>query len=296
MGEIMRGPNHDFITIGEHDIHVSQWGEPTQPAVILWHGLSRNGRDFDELALSLSEQWWVLCPDTLGRGLSSWSSDPARDYSLNGLVDGALALLKAYGIKKAGWIGTSMGGLIAMMIAARYPNPLSWIVLNDIGPVIPDAAIERIVRSAGAIPTFSSVRDAEAAMREAYAPFGPASDQFWRRIAMTSIRRRADGTFTTHFDPRILVDAQANIGTFDLWDAFQQIQIPVHVIGGADSDVLVPDIAEQMRQRGPKPSVTLLEHCGHAPSLSRSQDAALVKEVIAKLQSASQTPARPLGT
>lgn len=283
----MTAPRHALVPVMDHEIHVTEWGERGKPGLIMWHGLARTGRDFDELAAALSSDHFVLCPDTIGRGLSSWSADPEREYSLEYYSGIAADLMDAYGLDRVGWLGTSMGGLIGMRLASGpLADRLSWLIVNDIGPEIPQEAIDRILAYATTAPEFQTVSEAETWLRSAYTPFGEASDTFWRRMARTSVRRQDTGSFTTHYDPKITVQFTASPEDFRSWDRFSRITLPLHLIAGGTSDILPPGIIQRMQAMQPGMGVTLFDAFGHAPSLSRDPDIALVRSVIAGLSRA----------
>ena len=280
--EIGGGPRHSFVAVDGHEMHVAEWGDPKNRPLVMWHGLARTGRDFDELAHAFSDRWHVLCPDTIGRGLSSWADGAA--YSVSTYARLAEKLLEAYGIDRVGWIGTSMGGLIGHWIASgARSDMIAWLVINDIGPSVPQDAIDRILEYSAAPPRLTGLAQAEAALRTVYQPFGPASDAFWRRMAMTSVRRLPDGALTTHFDPAIVDMMTIHRAELDVWDRWESLRCPVHVIGGRRSDILLPAIAERMAQTGPKAGVSWWEDCGHAPTLSRREDIARVRKIVADL-------------
>lgn len=276
-------PKSWFLDLGPHEMHVTEWGRADAPVLVLWHGLARTGRDFDELAAALADSYRVLCPDTIGRGLSSWSADPGADYCLDRYAAHALALLDAAGAGRALWLGTSMGGLIGMRIAAGpAAGRLSGLVINDIGPELPPPAVERIVTYASSLPRFARVTEAEAWLRRVYAPFGPAEAPFWQRMAETSLRRMDDGALTLHYDPAIL--AQFSLpGEFDNWQGWERITMPCHLIWGRQSDLLLAPIVERMRTTGPRPGLTVYEDCGHAPSLSGPEAIAATRALLAGL-------------
>lgn len=277
-------PRSRFIAIPEHEIHITEWGAPDAPALVLWHGLARTGRDFDELAAGLSEHWRVICPDTIGRGFSSWARDPDADYCLDAYAGQALALLDALGIGQTAWLGTSMGGIIGMRIASGpQAARLKSLIVNDIGPELPQPAIDRILAYTGTPPVFATVAEAEARLRQIYLPFGPAEDDFWQRMAETSVRRRGDGSLTLHYDPRIVRQFEVHPEDFFTWDRYETIATPMHLFRGAQSDLLTQDIAAKMQTCGPKPDITLFDDCGHAPSLSQPRAIATVKQVLCDL-------------
>lgn len=280
----MTTPRHAFVPVLDHEIHVTEWGRPHHSPIVMWHGLARTGRDFDELARALSHNHLVLCPDTIGRGLSSWSANPQAEYSLDFYTGIAADLLDHYGLDRTGWIGTSMGGQIGMRMASGpCADRLDWLVINDVGPEIPQEAIDRILSYAESAPTFATLSTAETWFRAAYAPFGPAEDAFWQRMARTSVRRRGDGSLTTHYDPAITVQFTASAGELSSWDRYDRITLPTHVLRGAASDLLTAEIAARMAKTGPCPDVTVVADCGHAPALARTADHELIKRIIADL-------------
>lgn len=272
-------PRSVFVPLGVHELHVTEWGDPSAPALVMWHGLARNGRDFDELARAMSDTYFVLCPDTIGRGFSSWASDPDRDYTLPNYARLAGDLLDFYEKADASWLGTSMGGQIGMTLAATTDR-VSALIINDIGPIVPDAALDRIVTYSAELPVFRRMAEAEQWLREVYVPFGPAEDEFWARMAEASVRRCGDGSLTLHYDPRIIEVLDVDRSAMNLWDLYNQIDVPTHVLRGRTSDLLTAEIAEEMRGKGPCPDVTVFEEAGHAPSLTRPQDAELVAEIL----------------
>ena len=138
-------PRFTLVPVMDHEIHVTEWGDPSYPALVMWHGLARTGRDFDELASALSDRYFVLCPDTIGRGLSSWASDPEAEYSVEFYAGIAADLLDHYGIQRTAWLGTSLGGMIGMRLASGpHADRLTCLILNDIGPEVPSEAVQRI--------------------------------------------------------------------------------------------------------------------------------------------------------
>lgn len=277
-------PAFSFIPILGHEIHVTEWGDRASPPLVMWHGLARSGRDFDELARALAQEYFIICPDTIGRGLSSWSSAPEAEYTVPHYAQIALGLLDHYGIERAAWLGTSMGGLIGMGLAGGgFAHRLSCLIINDIGPEVPRAALERILAYASERPRFATYREGEAWLRAAYAPFGPAPEGFWRRMTRTSLRRLEDGALSLHYDPAIIGQFAAPAEDLDLWELYESIDLPFHVVRGADSDVLPAPVLERMGQTGPCPGATIIEGCGHAPTLARPEDAQRMGAVLKAL-------------
>ena len=277
----MTNPRFNVVPVGHHEVHVTEWGTRGNSPLLMMHGLARTGRDFDEIASALSDRFHVLCPDMIGRGLSSWSSDPSVEYCVENYAEISVGLMDAYGFDQTAWLGTSMGGQIGMRLASGiHRDRLICLMINDIGPEVPDAAIARILAYVGNPPTFKHISQAETWLRGTYEPFGPATDAFWLRMARTSLRRLSDGQFTLHYDPEIVRQFLDSAEEMTTWDRWAQITIPTHVYFGSQSDLLIPEILEKMVATGPKPGETSFSDCGHAPTLSRTADIALVREFL----------------
>jgi len=278
----MIGPRSTYVPVNGFEIHVSEWGDPAKPALIMWHGLARTGRDFDEAAQALSDSYFVLCPDTLGRGLSSWAAKPEVDYSHRTYGEIALALLDRFAIERLRWVGTSMGGMIGVRVASTVlKDRITHLVINDVGPDIPQQGTGRIVSYVGNPPVLDTVAEFEAWLRRNYAPFGANTDAFWRRMADTSARRTDKGKVTVHYDPAIATQFTHHRADLDLWDAYDAIGAKTLLIRGASSDVLSVEIAEKMRGRGPRPRLVEIEGCGHAPTLASAEQIGLLRDFLA---------------
>jgi pimeloyl-ACP methyl ester carboxylesterase len=264
------------------ELHVTEWGDPKNPALVMWHGLARTGRDFDEAAEALSDRYFVLCPDTLGRGLSSWAKDPEVDYSYRVFGDTALAMLDHYGIGKVRWVGTSMGGLIGVTLAGgRLKGRVTHLVINDVGPDIPAAGIGRIASYVGNPPVYDTLGELGAWLRGNYAPFGENTPQFWERMTDTSCRRTDDGRVTVHYDPRIVMQLTYHKTDLDVWEAYDAVAARTLLLRGENSDVLPMQIAEEMTRRGPRPELRVLSGYGHAPTLATEHEIGLLRDFLA---------------
>lgn len=275
-------PRSTYLAASGHEIHVSEWGDPAKPALVMWHGLARTGRDFDEAAHALSDLYFVVCPDTLGRGLSGWAKDARTDYSYASFGSIASAILDHYGIGTTRWVGTSMGGLIGVTLAAgRLKGRITHLVVNDIGPDIPAAGAERIASYVGTPPVYDTVAELEAWLRKNYTPFGTNTDAFWRRMADTSSRRTDDGRVTVHYDPEIVTQFTHHKTDLDVWDKWDAVEAKTLLLRGRTSDVLSAATAEAMTGRGPKPRLVTLPDCGHAPTLCSDGEIALLKDFLA---------------
>ena len=276
-------PRSNYLPILNHDIHITEWGSPNSPAVIMWHGLSRTGRDFDAIASHLSSHFYVLCPDTIGRGLSSWSTNPEQDYMVATYVAHALLILDAYGIEQCSWVGTSMGGIIGMAIASSpLSDRFSRLVLNDIGAEIHAPALERIKYYVTQSPDFATLTEFEDYVRRVHAPFGPHTDTQWRNLAETSYRRMDNGRITNHFDPKVMeVFANAFVSNNPmLWELYDKITCPTLLLRGERSDLLPESVAAAMVERGPRAQVINIPECGHAPGLNTGAQIRIVEEFL----------------
>jgi pimeloyl-ACP methyl ester carboxylesterase len=262
---------------GFHSIAYVEWGEPDRPAVICAHGLTRNGRDFDALAGALAGQRRVVCPDLPGRGRSDWLADPA-EYGYPRYTTDMTALIARLDVDSVDWVGTSMGGLVGLMLAAMPGSPIRRLVLNDIGPFIPRAALERLGRYVGQDPVFAGEAELEAYLRRTYAPFGPLEDEDWRHFATHSQRRDAEGRLRLAYDPAIGRIFSGELRDVDLWAVWECVSCPVLVLRGAQSDLLTADTAAAMAARGPRAEVFTFAGVGHAPALIAADQIAAVRD------------------
>jgi pimeloyl-ACP methyl ester carboxylesterase len=255
------------------------FGDPQAPAIICVHGLTRNGRDFDILAEALAAQFHVICPDLPGRGESDWLPSGALYQPATYVT--ALAHLLAHINKPVAWIGTSLGGICGMMIAAAHHTPVTRLVLNDIGPHIPAAALIRIRDYIAERPeVFPTISALEAHLRLIHAPFGALSDSQWAHLAANSARPLPHGGYTMHYDPKIadLIRATAPRDA-DLEPVWRQISVPVLAIQGAGSDLLTASTLDQMKKDGA--ATFIVPEAGHAPAL---MDAATIAAIFQFLE------------
>ena len=277
----MMQPRSQYVRCGAHELHVSEWGDPANPAVVLWHGLARTGRDFDELAEALSARYFVLAPDTLGRGLSSWALDVSKDYSYAAYGDHAEAILDHYAITKMRWIGTSMGGLLGVTLGAGpLKGRISHLVVNDIGPSIPLEASTRIADYVGNPPIFATASELEAWLRTNYKPFGENTPAFWRRMTDTSVRRTDSGKVTVHYDPQIITQFTLHKSDLDCWSQWDGLDARIMLLRGETSDVLPQAVATQMINRQPLTQYHQLSGFGHAPTLADNRTIQLIESFL----------------
>jgi pimeloyl-ACP methyl ester carboxylesterase len=270
-----------YLACEGRELHYTEWGAGRAETVIAWHGLARTCRDMDEVAAHLSQRFRVICPDTLGRGLSEWSRDPEREYCLAFYVQQAVALVDQLGLQDFHWLGTSMGGAIGTLAAAgALRGRIRKLVLNDNGPELAEAAIARIRGYAGRPAAFETVSELEQYFRKIYQPYGWLSDGQWRRLAETSTRRLPDGRVTPHYDPAMVMQFTHHDDDYGLWDAWDTLSLPVLCLRGEHSDLLLPEVAEQMRQRGPRAQVVTVPGCGHAPALNVPEQLTVVERFL----------------
>jgi pimeloyl-ACP methyl ester carboxylesterase len=267
---------------GLHRIAYLEWGDPRNRDVLVCvHGLTRSSRDFDELARALCGQFRVVCPDVAGRGDSDRLADPML-YAVPQYVGDMVTLIARLDVEAVSWVGTSLGGLIGMALAAQSHSPLARLVLNDAGPVISRASLERIAGYVGTKMQFATLEDAEAYIRTISAPFGPHSDAQWRFLTETWLRRNDDGSWRAHYDPRIAEPFRATLPEKDmeLWPVYDAIRCPTLVLRGEHSDLLSRGTTQEMRMRGPKAKVVEVRGVGHAPTLMHPDQIALVHEFL----------------
>lgn len=247
---------------------VHLWGDPkAERAVVCVHGLTRNGRDFDTLAGALADRGClVVCPDIVGRGESAWLPS-AEGYGYPQYIADVTVLLAWLGRDDVDWVGTSMGGLIGMMLAADRDNPIRRLVINDVGPFIPEAALERLAGYVGKDPVFATVDEAESYFRDTYAEFGALTAAQWHQLTQTSLRE-VDGGYRPHYDPKIGDAMRAGaLEDVDLWPLWELVDSDTLVLRGDQSDLLLADTAMKMSETGPKAQVVEIAGCGHAPAL-----------------------------
>jgi pimeloyl-ACP methyl ester carboxylesterase len=276
----MTGTSRYLVCEGR-EIHYTEWGAGNPASVIAWHGLARTGRDMDDIAAHLSSRYRVICPDTIGRGLSQWSPVPEKEYCLAFYARTAVSLMDQLGVREAHWIGTSMGGALGIRLAAgALRGRIRRLVLNDIGPKLGEAAVERIRTYAGSPSQFDRVGELEQYFRTVYQPFGWLSEEQWRRLAETSVRRTDQGRVTPHYDPKMVLQFTHYPDDYDQWEAWDAIDVPTLCLRGENSDLLLPEVAEAMRSRGPRAVVVTIPGCGHAPALNVPDQFALIERFL----------------
>jgi len=256
---------------GYHHVAYTDWGPPKDDVPVLCvHGLTRQGRDFDHLAYMLSAAGRrVICPDLAGRGRSGRLRN-ADEYALPQYCADLNALIAHLGVKEVDWVGTSLGGLIGIVLAGLPGNPIRRLVVNDIGPYLPWSGLARLGSYVAKMPrAFATFDDAELYFREVLAPFGDLSDDHWHHLVRHSIDWDDNKElFLMLCDPEI-VRAFRNPWHYsiDLWKYWKAIRVPIFVVRGVDSDLLPIDLADRMERTNTLASVHHVAGCGHAPPL-----------------------------
>ena len=267
---------------GLHRMSYLEWGDSkNQRVLVCVHGLTRCARDFDNLAAALSDKYRVICPDVAGRGGSDWLFDPML-YQLPQYLADMVTLIARLDVESVHWVGTSMGGLIGMALAAQANTPVQKLVLNDAGPVVSKVSLERIATYVGMSPAFPDMATAEKYVRAVSATFGPHTDAEWRFLTEVVMRENADGTLRTHYDPKLAEPFRASMPEKDLelWPLWDAIRCPTLVLRGAQSDLLAPATCEAMKQRGPKAKVVEIPGVGHAPTLMHEDQIKIVRDFL----------------
>ncbi len=265
---------------GFHRLAYDVWsGPPGAPTLVCVHGLTRNARDFDAIAAALSPHYRVVCPDMPGRGRSEWLAN-AAEYSFPAYLADCASLIARLDVERVDWIGTSMGALIGMMLAAQRQTPIRKLVLNDAGAFVSDEGLNRIGGYLGDDRTFESIGAMEAAVRANNAPYGQLTDAQWRKLTTDSAREKPGG-YGFNYDPRLGDPYKAGpVGDVDLWAVWDAVRCPTLVLRGEKSDILPREVAEAMTRRGPKTKLVEFAGVGHAPQLLADDQIAEVRDFL----------------
>jgi pimeloyl-ACP methyl ester carboxylesterase len=266
-------------TTGFHRVHYTEWGDADNPRVLICaHGLTRCGRDFDTLAKSLQHHYRVICPDVAGRGESAWL-DNKSDYNYPQYMNDMTALLARTNVESVHWVGTSMGGIMGMLLASYAKTPITRMVINDVGSFIPKASLERISTYLGASPRFADFESIVMAVR-AVSPFGEMSDETWCELTVPLVKQQADGSWQFRYDPGIgdafKIGAIADIDLSPVWE---KVACPVLITRGVDSDLLLKSTFDSMCHKSGVRGIEF-SHVGHAPMF---QEASQIEAVRAFL-------------
>jgi pimeloyl-ACP methyl ester carboxylesterase len=268
---------------GYHRVRYYEWGDAANPRVLICvHGLTRNGRDFDYLARALERDFRVICPDVVGRGQSDWLQNKAEYGYVQYMSDmtALIARVTTDSAQPLDWLGTSMGGLLGIIMASIPGNPIRKLVVNDAGVLVPKAALERLKLYVGKDPRFPTLDALEQHVRLISAPFGPLTDEQWRHVNSHGAKQHPDGTWGFRYDPGIAAVLQGEIQDIDISEQWDAITCPTLLLRGADSDILTRETAEAMTQRGPKAKLVEFPGIGHAPMLMAHDQVSVVREFL----------------
>ena len=273
-------------TRGLHRMAYWEWGDAANPRVLVCaHGLSRQGRDFDTLAQALMGSYRVVCPDVVGRGQSDWLADPLG-YHIPAYVGDMVTLLARLNAQSVDWVGTSMGGLIGLLVASLQGSPVRRLVLNDIGPTIEPVAMQRIGAFLGLPVRWSSLEEAADAMWAISKGFGPHTREQWLALSQPQIVSDGAGGFKPRYDPGIAVPFKAitpetaAVGEAMVWARYDSLRCPTLLLRGAESDLLSRETALAMTQRGPKARLHEFAGVGHAPTLVQAEQRQVVSDFL----------------
>ena len=267
----------------QHRMAYHAWGNPNNPKVLICvHGLTRRGSDFKTLAQAMCKDYYVVCPDVVGRGDSDRLTNPMQ-YAVPQYVADMAELVKKLGVNQVDWFGTSMGGLIGMVYASMPNSPIRRMLINDVGPRIEPDAIKRLGSYVGQPFSFANRADALSRLNQICATFGEHTPQEWEIYNGPMLVQR-DGMWIMHYDPNISVPfasvnpIMAKAGEMAMWHAFKQIHIPMLIVRGGDSDLLSAATVAEMCKVNPYARSIEIPHVGHAPAFVKAEQIALAKE------------------
>lgn len=271
---------------GLHTMAYKEWGDPRNPNVLVCvHGVTRVSDDFDRMARELCDTYRVVCPDVVGRGRSGRLKNP-QYYTVPQYVSDMVTLLARLDAEIVDWFGTSMGGLIGLGLASLPENPIRRLVLNDIGPSINGAALARIGEYIGQDVRFDTFDEAASYIRTISASFGAHSDEEWHKLAQDVLRQNDEGKWIRHYDLALAVPFKlttpemASAAETMLWNAYDAIRCPTLVVRGARSDLLLPEVAQEMTRRGPKARLVEMPDVGHAPTFMHADQIEVAKQFL----------------
>lgn len=263
---------------GFHRVAYREWGEPDNPRVLICvHGISRNGRDFDNVAAVLATHYRVICVDMPGRGQSDWLNDKSL-YTMDLYVSVCVALIARTGAATVHWLGTSMGGRIGMNLASRPDTPVTKLVLNDMGPYIEPAGRKDNQANFCTDPRFANEAEGIEYIRSTKAAFGPATEEAWVKFCKDSLRELPDGQWTLHYDPGLKQTAVTTSSAN--WDQWELISCPVFLLWGMKSKLIVAATVERMKTTGPQAEVFEVPYAGHCPRLDNDEQIKAVRDFL----------------
>ncbi len=272
---------------GLHRMSYQEWGDPQNSDVVVCvHGLTRTSEDFSVIAQALSGEYRVIAPDVVGRGRSGWLKDPLH-YGVPQYASDMVALIARLNVPKVKWIGTSMGGLIGMALAAMQDSPIERLVLNDVGAVLSGQALQRIAQYVGEVIDFENREQAHGVLKKIYAGFGPHSADQWAAL-LDSVLLPLEGSskLRLHYDPGIAAPFKSaylsgnTAPDLQLWAYYDAITCPTLLIRGKESDLVSLEVFEEMQRRGPQAKGLEFAGVGHAPTLMHADQVTPVQQFL----------------
>ena len=256
-----------------HRIVYQDWGNiDSKETVFCLHGLTRNSHDFDAIAHRMARKRRVICPDAAGRGKSDWLPNH-EDYQIPQYNNDFNTLVAHIGCEQFDILGTSLGGMMGMILAAMPNTPIRRLIINDVAPEVPHSAMARLGSYLHLAPFFKNLDEVEAHLRKTLAPFNPMTDEDWQHLALTS-SYEADGGYRLAFDP----DISNTYGRrywylmyFNLWKYWVRIKCPVLILRGKKSDFLTDHLCERMLRKLPHANLIEFENTGHTPTLNAQE-------------------------
>ena len=275
---------------GLHRVAYKEWGDPSNPKVLVCvHGVTRVGDDFDHLARALCDRYRVICPDMAGRGRSDRLRDPAHYVIPQYVADMVtlIARVTAPGdAREVHWFGTSMGGLIGMVLASLEGTPISRMLINDIGPVLDQGAMQRIGEYIGQDIRFPSFEAGAEYVKAVSMSFGPHTEEEWFKLSSDVLRQEPGGQWVRHYDLglaqpfKAITPERAASDEAQLWAAWDAIRCPTLLVRGEHSDLLSRETAAEMTARGPKPRLVEIPGVGHAPTFIQASQIAIARTFL----------------
>jgi len=297
---LSQDPRQAFVTCispaGLHRMAYQEWGDPANPRVLVCvHGLTRVSDDFSTLAQALQHDYRVVCPDIVGRGRSSWLSNP-QHYGIAQYASDMVTLIARLGVTQVDWVGTSMGGLIGMTLAGLIDTPVKKLILNDVGAELSGQAISRIATYVGIQTHFENFQKAEQTLKEIFSGFGPHTPAQWDQIIRSVLVPLQSGQgWRVHYDPAIAEPFRQAYGStlaqgkvpqdMNLWPLYEAVRCPTLLLRGELSDLLTESVFNAMQARGPKAKAVAFEGVGHAPSLMHAHQIHVIQEFLSPARS-----------
>ena len=268
--------------MGLYRMAYREWGDPHNPRVLLCvHGLTRNSLDFSYLARALSSTYRVVAPDVVGRGESDFHPEPMAYNTITYAAD-MMTLIARLNVASVDWLGTSMGGLIGMLLAGQPKTPIRRLILNDVGPTLTLEALKRIAGYVGNPYEFADLPTAQRYARIIFAPFALASDAEWQCLFESTFKPLPSGGVRFNYDARIGQPLQQALlgAAVDLWPVYERITCPTMLVRGSLSDLLTPETATEMTRRGPLAKLQQIDGVGHAPMFMNDDQVQIVRDFL----------------